>query len=89
MHCLLTALDDVIVIHDDIPADRDFFVQRGQGIHGRLVHVAVQAQQCQLLNRRSGEGVLEPALQELDLLIEQAILSKLRLTCSMETLRSA
>ena len=52
---------------------RDFGVEVGQGVHGRLVEVGVEAQQRQLLDGSLRQRVLEPALEGLDLLVEQSV----------------
>ena len=47
------------------PPGRELGVERLDGLPGRLVHVAVEAHDRQGVDRRAGQGVLEPADEEL------------------------
>lgn len=71
-----SALRQRIVIDDAKTTRRDFWVQRGKRIHRRLVHIAIESQHRELLDRRVRQRVFEPALQKDDLFVEQSVIAR-------------
>lgn len=70
---LLAGRGGTVVVDDHVAAGRELGVQSAQGIHGGGVHLAVQTKDGELLDRGCGESVLEPADEEADAFIEQAV----------------
>ena len=52
------------------PPGESAWIQRGERVHRRLVVVAVEAHHRERLDRSVGEGVLEPADEELHSIVE-------------------
>src|SRR5581483_4536216 len=70
----LTARRTRVIVVDDHEAARcEQRVQRPERIHGRLVEIAVESQQRELLDRRERQRVAEPALEEAHLVVEQSV----------------
>ena len=62
-----------IVVDDAEAAWLQLRIERLQGVVRGLEHVAVEPQDREAFDRRAGERVLEPALQEDDLVVQQAV----------------
>ena len=62
----------VIVDHNVSPI-RHLVVETLQGLHGGFIHVAIQPKDGDLMHWRNGERVLEPSVQEADLVIQELV----------------
>ena len=72
-------LDAAVVVDDDEPARRHLVIEGGQRVRRRFIHVAVEAQHGEALDRRGGKRVLEPALEEHDAVVQEAVFGEIRL----------
>ncbi len=72
------ALDAAIVVDDHETARRHFIVESGERVHRRFIHVAVEAQHRQPLDRRGVKRVLEPALEEYDAVVQESVFGEIR-----------
>ena len=71
-------VDAAVVVDDDEPARRHLVVEGGQRVHRRFIHVAVEAQHREPLDRRGAKRVLEPALEEDDAVVEEPVFGEVR-----------
>src|SRR3954453_5741363 len=69
-----TASWQVAVVDDAEAAGRQFAVERRRRLNGGLIHVGIETEKRQLVGCDSHERVFNPASQEHDLRIKQAIL---------------
>jgi len=72
VHRLLARGEYVIVIDDDKTSARHFVIERVQNVHGRFVEVSVHPQHGQLHNGSGRQRILEPAFEELHLIVQQS-----------------
>ena len=72
------SLDAAVVVDDDEAARRHLVIEGGQCVRRRFVHVAVEAQHGEPLDRRGAQRVLEPALEEHDAVVQEAVFGEIR-----------
>src|SRR5262245_2385246 len=65
--------DGAVVVHDAEAAGRELRIERGQGLPGGGIEVAVQPEHGQAVDRRLGKRVPEPAGQKANLPVEQSV----------------
>src|SRR5262245_11917142 len=58
-----------MIVQYDAAALRDFRIKSRERFHGGLIHIPIDAKECELLNRGGGERVFEPALQKPDSIV--------------------
>ena len=71
-------LDAAVVVDDDEPAGRHLVIEGGQRIRRQFIHVAVEAQHREPLDRRGAQRVLEPALEEDDAVVQEPVFGEIR-----------
>jgi len=62
-----------IVIDDHVAPIGDSVIQMFQSLQGGSIHISIEPKNGNSLNRRRGEGVLEPARQETNLFVQQPV----------------
>src|SRR5208282_2714065 len=64
------AFEGAVVVDDDETTHRDLVIQRREGFHRRLIHIAIEAKNGERLDGCAGKRIPEPTDKKLDLIIE-------------------